>query len=187
MKGIILNYHSHNVFGDQYQNNDHVAFPKDLELIHDAGIKIISVMSMVEKLNQLGLETGTDEDDQIYVTLTFDDGPVFDYEDFVHPVHGYQTSFYNHMLRFREKHGNNIQPGLSATSFVIASPSARQAMARSPECGYTFMKEDWLGEEWWKSAVKTEMLSIANHSWDHVHPVVPDVAISSDIDIRGGL
>ncbi|WP_256445723.1 polysaccharide deacetylase family protein [Candidatus Nitrotoga sp. BS] len=117
----------------------------------------------------------------MYVALTFDDGPVFDYKDFIHPIHGYQRSFYNEMMTFRAKHDNNVQPGLSATSFVIASPFARQAMTRSPECGYTFLNEDWLGDDWWESASKTGMISIGNHSWDHVHPVVPSVVLSSEI------
>ena len=54
-------------------------------------------------------------------------------------------------------------------------------MARSPECGYTFLDEDWLGDNWWRGASQTGMISIGNHSWDHVHPVVPSVALSSKI------
>lgn len=181
MKGVVLSYHSHNVFGGEYQNNDHVALPQDLELISGAGAKIISLMAMVEKLSQYKSGGQVVSDDQTYVALTFDDGPVFDYEDFVHPVHGYQRSFYNQLLQFREKFGSGFQPGLSATSFVIASPSARQAMARSPECGYTFLDDDWLGDGWWKGAASTGMLSIGNHSWDHVHPEVPNVALSSEV------
>ena len=179
MKGIVLNYHSHNVFGGEYQNNDHVAFPQDLELIDGAGAEIISLLTMVEKFSQYKSGVRAEDDDQTYVALSFDDGPVFDFEDFVHPIHGYQRSFYNQMLQFREKFGSEVQPGLSATSFVIASPLARQAMARSPGCGYTFLDDDWLGDGWWKRAARTGMLSIGNHSWDHVHPDVPDAALSA--------
>lgn len=181
MKGIVLSYHSHNVFGGEYHNNDHVAFPQDLELITAAGATIISLMAMVEKLGQYQSGGLADDDEKTYVALTFDDGPIFDYEDFVHPLHGFQRSFYNQMRQFREKHGEGIQPGLSATSFVIASPAARLAMARSPECGYTFLDDDWLGDGWWLDAARTKMLAIANHSWDHVHPEVPDVALSSPV------
>jgi peptidoglycan/xylan/chitin deacetylase (PgdA/CDA1 family) len=181
MKGIVLSYHSHNVFGGKYQNNDHVAFPQDLELIDGSGAKIISIMSMVEKLSKYRSGMQVIDDDQTYVALSFDDGPIFDYKDFTHPIHGYQRSFYNQMLQFRETHGNHTQPGLSATSFVIASPAARQAMARSPECGYTFLDDTWLGDAWWKDAASTEMLSIGNHSWDHVHPEVPNVALASAV------
>lgn len=179
MKGIVLSYHSHNIFGDRYENNDHVAFSKDLHLITEAGGEIVSLMSLVAKLRCYQAQERSENDGKTYVALTFDDGPVFDYKDFIHPVHGYQRSFYNEMMKFRAGHDSNIQPELSATSFVIASPSARQALARSPECGYTFLNEDWLGDDWWESASKTGMISIGNHSWDHVHPVVPNVALSS--------
>ncbi|MGO8756345.1 MAG: polysaccharide deacetylase family protein [Gallionellaceae bacterium] len=181
MKGVILSYHSHNVFGLDYQNNDHVAFAQDLELIRASGAAIVPLMTLVTRMQSCKSGETRDTGGKIYVALTFDDGPIFDYEDFIHPVHGHQRSFYNQMLRFREKHGSGVQPGLSATSFVIASPSARQAMARSPECGYTFLDESWLGDGWWENAAKTGILSIGNHSWDHVHPAVPDVVISSQV------
>lgn len=181
MKGVILSYHSHNVFGEDYQNNDHIAFAHDLELIAASGAEIVSLMSLVAKVKSCKSGEVSDSDGKIYVALTFDDGPIFDYEDFVHPIHGYQQSFYNQMLQFRTKHGDSIQPGLNATSFVIASPHARQAMARSAECGYTFLDESWLGDSWWENAAKTGIISIGNHSWDHVHPLVPSVAIASPI------
>jgi peptidoglycan/xylan/chitin deacetylase (PgdA/CDA1 family) len=180
MKGIVLSYHSHNVFGGGYENNDHVAFSRDLELITAAGGEIISLMSLVARIRRRQAVRAHNEE-KIYIALTFDDGPLFDYKDFIHPVHGYQRSFYNEMMKFRAEHDTNVQPALSATSFVIASPSARQAMARSPECGYTFLNEDWLGDDWWESAAKTGMISIGNHSLDHVHPVVPSVVLSSEI------
>ena len=181
MKGVVLSYHSHNVFGRDYHNNDHVAFPQDLESITGAGAKIISLMAMVEKLERCRTGTRAEGDDQTYVALSFDDGPIFDYEDFVHPLHGYQKSFYHQMRQFQEQHGSVGQPELCATSFVIASPSARRAMARSPACGYTFLDDDWLGDRWWLDAARTGMLAIGNHSWDHVHPEVPNVALSSAV------
>jgi hypothetical protein len=181
MKGIVLSYHSHNVFGGVYENKDHVAFSRDLGLITAAGGEIISLMSLVAKLRCYKAGELSENDGKIYVALTIDDGPVFDYKDFIHPVHGCQRSFYNEIMKFRAEHDSNVQSGLSATSFVIASPSARQAMVRSPECGYTFLDEDWLGDDWWESASKTGMISIGNHSWDHVHPVVPSVVLSSEI------
>lgn len=181
MKCVVLSYHSHNVFGGEYHNNDHVAFPQDLDVINKTGAKIISAMAMVEKLHQHRSGVQPDDDDNTYVALTFDDGPVFDFEDFVHPVHGHQRSFYKQMLEFRETTGGTVQADLCATSFVIASPAARRAMARSPECGYTFLDDDWLGDGWWKEAAQTGMIAIGNHSWDHVHPEVPDVALSSAV------
>jgi peptidoglycan/xylan/chitin deacetylase (PgdA/CDA1 family) len=181
MKAVILSYHSHNVFGDDYRNNDHVAFAQDLELIGSSTAVLVPLLSLVAMIRDCQSGARPDDDSNTYVALTFDDGPVFDYRDFVHPAHGRQRSFYNQMLDFRAQHGEHIQPGLSATSFVIASPRARQAMANSADCGYTFLDESWLGDDWWESAAMTGMLSIGNHSWDHVHPSVPDVALSSPV------
>lgn len=181
MKAVILSYHSHNIFGTGYQNNDHVAFAQDIETITGAGGEIISLMSLVSRLISCKAGEHWDNGGRVCVALTFDDGPIFDFKDFVHPDHGHQRSFYNHMLDFRAMHGDKVQPGLSATSFVIASPSGRQAMARSPECGYTFLDEEWLGDGWWESAARTGIISIGNHSWDHVHPAIPSIALSSGV------
>ena len=90
MKGIVLSYHSHNVFGSGYENNDHVAFSRNLELITAAGGEIISLMSLVARIRRCQSGERSENDEKFYVALTFDDGPVFDYKDFIHPVHGYQ-------------------------------------------------------------------------------------------------
>src|SRR6185312_1425661 len=171
MKAFVLTYHSHNISGADYATNDHVAFAADLRTLTQSGARIVPLARIVEALRG-GLEGAPHE---TWVGLTFDDGPSFDYADFEHPRFGPQRSFVNAMRDFARE-APDAQPGLHATSFVIASPDARAAMERAEDCGYPGM-EDWLGDAWWKDAAKSGLLAIANHSWDHVHHAVPRTAI----------
>jgi peptidoglycan/xylan/chitin deacetylase (PgdA/CDA1 family) len=173
MKALVLAYHSHNISGTTYGTNDHVAFASDLGTIHAAGARIVALSRIVAAINGGLPGAGAD-----LVALTFDDGPLFDYADFTHPRFGAQRSFLNILRDFRSEAGKDAQPELHATSFVIASPRARRAMERSPECGFTDL-DDWLTDAWWNAAVDTGLMGIGNHSWDHVHPAVDSVATKS--------
>jgi len=171
MKALVLTYHSHNIAGVDYATNDHVALACDLRTLTQSGARIVPLARIVEALRS-GLEGAHGE---TWVALTFDDGPSFDYADFVHARFGPQRSFLNVMRDFaREAPG--AQAELHATSFVIASPDARSAMESAEDCGYPDMA-DWLGDAWWKEAAKGGLLAIGNHSWDHVHHAVPRTAI----------
>ena len=161
---IVLTYHSHNLSGNEYTNNDHVAFARDLEVIAECGARIVPLEEIARIVREERVASMTEN----LVGLSFDDGPVFDFEDFHHEQLGPQKSFATLLREFRARHGNAAQPRLHATSFVIASPEAREAMARAPECGFPRL-EGWLGERWWKKAVDEGLLGIGNHSWDHVH------------------
>ncbi len=171
MKALILTYHSHNISGADYAANDHVALASDLRTIASAGARIVPLGRIVDAL-VAGLEGAADE---ALVALTFDDGPVFDFADFVHPRFGPQRSFLNVLRDFSEEAGA-AQPELHATSFVIASPEARAAMERAEDCGYPDLA-GWLGDTWWSEAAATGLVAIGNHSWDHVHHAVPRTAI----------
>lgn len=173
MKALVLAYHSHNIAGARYETNDHVAFASDLATITEAGARIVPVTRIARALSEGRL----DADGETLVGLTFDDGPLFDIDDFVHPRFGPQRSFVNAMLDFGRDHAG-AQPDLSATSFVIASPAARRAMERAEECGYAFVA-DWLTDAWWPRAYASGVLTIGNHSWDHVHPVPESIATES--------
>ncbi len=50
MRNIVLTYHSHHVVGADYARNDHVAMAIDLEIIGDAGFRIVSLDAMVDGL-----------------------------------------------------------------------------------------------------------------------------------------
>lgn len=174
MKASILTYHSHNISGADYGTNDHVALALDLELIAQLGIRIAPLREIAGRL------VGDHERPERLVGLSFDDGPVFDFEDFIHPKFGPQRGFFNILRDFRARHGRGPQPTLHATSFVIASPDARAAMERAEDCGYPFLS-GWLGDHWWREAASSGLMDIGNHSWDHVHHAVERIAIDSGV------
>lgn len=174
MKALVLTYHSHNIAGVDYATNDHVALASDLRTLTRSGARIVPLARIVEALRG-GLEDAARE---TWVALTFDDGPSFDYADFVHARFGPQRSFLNVMCDFASE-APGAQPGLHATSFVIASPEARAAMERAEDCGYPDMP-DWLADQWWKDAARSGLLAIGNHSWDHVHHALARTAIAAE-------
>ncbi len=179
-KGLILTYHSHHVVGDDYGHNDHIAFIEDLELLTATGFEIVPLGTLVDTIRDPSSERSR-RIRQPLVALTFDDGPIYDVEDFVHPEFGHQRSFLNAMRDFRAKRGASTQPDLHATSFVIASPDARRVIETTFDREYTYLGPHSMGDEWWLPAIRTGFISIANHSWDHLHPALPAVAHSRQI------
>lgn len=163
----VLTYHSNNVDGNEYHNNDHVAFELDLQLISKLGYEIISTHELVSILKE---KAGSSK--KKYVCLTFDDGSDMDYHDWEHPFHGYQKSFLTMMQDFKNETGQNIH----ATSFVIADPQARAELTNTCTAGYPIWNSDW-----WKEAEKSGMLSIENHSWDHVHSTLKNTKTQKNI------
>lgn len=176
MKLYILTYHSHHVVGDTYAQNDHVAFPIDLDIITESGYRIVPLATLVERFLAFS-RRGVLEDDR-YVAITFDDGPVFDVDDFDHPVYGAQSSFLRAMRQFHDTRGRSAQPELHATAFVIASPIARRTMEQHADPQYTFLTPGSLDDSWWNRAIDSRLIGIANHSFDHLHPALADVAHS---------
>ena len=167
----VLAYHSHHVVGPDYGANDHVAFERDLDLLTDAGWRIVPLAVLVRAHRERASER--------LVALTFDDGPVYDVEDVVHPAYGGQRSFANAMRAFAARRPG-AQPSLHATSFVIASPEARLAMESHADPRYTWLAPGSMGEAWWSDAIDSGLVAIANHSWDHLHPALPAVRHSGD-------
>src|SRR5882672_2316560 len=90
--GLVLAYHSHHVVGDDYGHNDHVAFAQDLELITAAGFRIVPLAEFVDSWERWSRLAEAMQARQL-LALTFDDGPVYDVADFVHPEFGQQRSF----------------------------------------------------------------------------------------------
>ena len=173
MKAYVLTYHSHRILGTGYANNDHVALRADLEVVTANGCSIVPLDVIVERLRAPAVESSAR-----YVALTFDDGPSFDLEDVVHPEFGPQRSFANIMRDFRASSGPDAQPRLHGTSFVIASAEARLQMEQTYEREYTYVAPGSLGDGWWGQAIDSGLISIANHSWDHLHPGIRSVAHS---------
>lgn len=175
MRALVLTYHSHNIAGTDYATNDHVALASDLRTLHAQGARIVALEEIAR-----GVEGGLAGGGEVRVGLSFDDGPLFDFEDFTHPRFGPQRSFLNILRDFRDEAGRGAQPGLHATSFVIASPAARGAMERAEDCGYAFLN-DWLTDRWWNEAIGSGLMAIGNHSWDHVHHAPDSIAIAAPV------
>lgn len=174
MRALVLTYHSHNISGTEYATNDHVALASDLRAVHAAGARIVPLAEIARAAREGMRGEG------FLVGISFDDGPRFDHADFVHPRFGPQRGFLGILRDFRDEVGSAAQPALHATSFVIASPEARRAMERAPDCGYPEIPE-WLGEDWWGAAIDSGLLGIGNHSWDHVHHAVDRIAAATPV------
>ena len=182
MKAFVLTYHSHHCLGTQYHLNDHLALPADLASITQAGCRIVSLGSIVDRLlASREANAAADPGDATCVALTFDDGPVYDLEDFIHPTLGRQRGFVGAMQDFAETAQGAKQPELTATSFVIASPEARRIMETTYDTECTYLGAGAMGDEWWERAVATGLLAIGNHSWDHLHPALARVAHSKQV------
>ncbi|HXX82847.1 MAG TPA: polysaccharide deacetylase family protein [Casimicrobiaceae bacterium] len=178
MIAFVLLYHSHRILGPDYQSNDHVAFARDLCTIAETGCRIVSLSALVNLIGPKPLLGRILRSRHRYVALTFDDGPEYDAVDFDHPIFGHQRSFLGAMQDFRATREGHAQRSVCATSFVIASPSARKIMETEFDPRETYLTEGSLSDDWWTPAIDSGMLSIANHSWDHLHPGLPTVAHS---------
>jgi Polysaccharide deacetylase len=163
MRIPVLAYHAVNVAGNDYANNDHVAFAADLRLIDDLGLRVVPVHWVVDQL--LGPAA---RDLAGCVALTCDDGSDLDFTDVEHPAYGPQRSLYHGMTDFRAERGAHAQPDLHLTCFVIASTEARAHLDRNCLLG-----RDWMSDRWWRPALETGRMAIENHSWDHNHAAIP--------------
>jgi peptidoglycan/xylan/chitin deacetylase (PgdA/CDA1 family) len=178
MATLVLTYHSHHVVGPGYELNDHIAFAQDLVTISECGYRFISVDELIADFDRGYRHSNRDAK---RVALTFDDGAIFDVEDFTHPVFGHQPSFLKIMQDFRRTTTGVGASGLHATSFVIASGDARRVMETTPDPNYTFLLPGSMTDKWWRPAIETGLFSIGNHSWDHLHPALVTVAHSRQI------
>jgi peptidoglycan/xylan/chitin deacetylase (PgdA/CDA1 family) len=181
VKAIVLTYHSHRVQGPGYAQNDHAAFPVDLRTIARTGSRIVSLATLVDAIEAHRSGVAATDGNTTLVALTFDDGPVWDFADFAHPVLGHQRSFANAMQDFRATEFGTAQPELSATSFVIASPDARRVMESTFDAEYTYLEAGALRDDWWQEAIATGLIAIGNHSWDHLHPALESIAHSRQV------
>jgi hypothetical protein len=162
----VLTYHSYQVSGNTYETNDHIALFHDLRTIQELGFHVVPLLWVVEWV------LGQREDAFLHraVAFSFDDGADFDYYDLEHPSCGPQRSFYNILRDFQDEFGFAAQPHLHASSFVIASPTVRDTLDAQGLIG-----KGWMSDGWWAEADRSGIMSIYNHSWDHVHPVASQV------------
>src|SRR5262249_53381330 len=92
----------------------------------------------------------------------------FDYYDLDHPAHGPQRSLHNCLTDFVYERGVAAQTNLHLTSFVIASPEAREYLDKNCLIG-----RGWMNDRWWRAALQSGRIAIENHSWDHNHAAIP--------------
>lgn len=161
MKAAILAYHSQNISGNETTNNDHVALAADLEVLHAAGCRFVSLGTLVDTV----FAGAAPAPESPLVCLTFDDGCDYDVRTLEFPPHGIQSGLLQVMEAFISRHGSTAQAGLHATSFVIASPEARRMIDRKSLFGSGHMNDDW-----WSAADAHPLMTIGNHGWDHNHP-----------------
>ncbi len=155
----ILAYHSQNIAFPEPDSNDHEALRDDLEALHGAGFQLVSLDRLMDAYD------GHGELPPHAVCLTFDDGCDMDWRDTDYPDAGFQRGFRGILEDFRSRRGSAAQPGLHATSFVIADPAARAAI----DAGALFGR-GWISDDWWADAEATGLFAIENHGWDHFHP-----------------
>lgn len=162
MRIPVLTYHSMRIDGNDYATNDHVAFAADLRTLTSLAVRVVPASDIVRWVR--GDDMPPDDGAKL-AAVAFDDGPDFDFHDLPHPTWGMQRSMLNIMQDLQREVGRQAQPALHATSFVIVSRDARRTLDRTCMVG-----RDWWRDDWWIPALRTGLLSIANHSWDHNHP-----------------
>ena len=163
MRIPILTYHSLDIHGPGYGDNDLVAFAHDLERIYASGFEAMALSKVVD----LWLADRKALAGRRVVALTCDDGSDFDYRDLPHPVAGTTRSVYNVLADFRAA-ARWPRAAPSVTSFVIVSPRARATLDRTCLIG-----KGWWGDDWWKPAAASGLMEVASHGWDHNHESLP--------------
>lgn len=172
---IVLTYHSHHVVGSAYSENDHVALAQDLPAIRGLGGSFVPLGEVVAQLTQPRSAANNRSKARLQVAITFDDGPIYDVAPFDHPLAGRQPGFLKILRGFSRTLPSDQRSAFRATSFVIASPSARRQMETSYDAEYTYLGNGSMADDWWLPALETGLFDIANHSWDHLHPALPEV------------
>lgn len=163
MRIPVLTYHSNNINGNDYANNDHVALAADLRSIARRGLRIVPLHRIVDVLLGEAAESTVENT----VAITFDDGSWFDWHDMDHPTCGRQRGFAGVMRDFATETGAAVH----ATSFVIVSPDARATLDRTCLIG-----RGWWTDDWWHEAQREGLIAIESHSWDHNHATLPVTA-----------
>lgn len=159
----VLTYHANNVNNNSYQGNDHIALREDLGVLHKSGWKAIGLDDLLD-WHQGRKSVG---DFRRTYAVTFDDGSDFDVRDLEHPVWGVQQSFLSVLREHHDQTGELIR----AASFVIACGRAREQLDKHCLIGC-----GWWNDHWWAKANESGFYSVESHGWDHLHPVLDEVA-----------
>jgi peptidoglycan/xylan/chitin deacetylase (PgdA/CDA1 family) len=172
-RGFILTFHSHNVSGNGYVTNDHVALDRTLAHLSNAGIPVLRLLDVARELRAGTFDTLPGR----FACITFDDGSDYDWRDLEFPGHGPQRSMYT-ILR---AHSRSLL-GLAwirrarATTFVIASAEARREIAAQ-----ALGDANLMGDSWWHAAQRSGLMDVGTHGWNHVHPAVSELSSQPDL------
>lgn len=161
----VLCYHSMNANTTSYLGNDHLALERDLETLLHLGYRLIDGLSVIHFILGKKRFTHTDK----VVCISFDDAPILDFEDFQSPTIGTVKSF-RHILQSSAIFQYSHTPILN---FAIADPDARDEIDKQCILGHGDMTSSW-----WESSIDEHLYHIANHSWDHMHDALTQVAHS---------
>jgi peptidoglycan/xylan/chitin deacetylase (PgdA/CDA1 family) len=159
----VLLFHSQNISGNTSATNDHLALDESLAAVKAEGLPILPLMRLAEAIRARRFESLPPRS----VYLAFDDGTDLDWEPFIHPEFGPQKPMAAILGQHRSLAARLFGKRIPAASFVIASPEARNQIARAS--GFP------ISEHWWREAQASGALYVGSHGWDHVHPDVSAV------------
>ncbi len=152
MGKLILTYHVTRLDALSREGCDLLGLRADLGWLLAHGIPLRSLDALLDPACEHG------------VAITFDDGTRIEAEAIEHPRLGPLTSALSILAEFADR-----LPGWHASSFVIASPDARAALAAGLVDEYG---PDLMHQRWWGAAAEGGLMRLENHSWDHNHPMV---------------
>jgi peptidoglycan/xylan/chitin deacetylase (PgdA/CDA1 family) len=148
----IFCYHSQNVTGNSYRENDHIALQSDLSILKEQDYKHVN---LTEALNLVNVEKPSENSN--YFCLTFDDGSPFDcvsLEDRNKSYYGFSNILEDSQMITNQN---------KATSFVIVSERARRGI---------FSCLDNIN--WFLNESNCRLIDIGCHSYDHLHENAPN-------------
>ena len=175
-RGFVLTFHSHNVSGNAYETNDHVALDATLGLLERKRIPVVRLLEVARRLGH-----GTfDALPERFACITFDDGSDYDWRDIDHPQYGRQRSMYS-ILRSHSRRllGLAWLRRAHATTFVIASERARREISAE-----ALGNDSMMSDAWWRRAQESGLMDIGSHGWHHVHPAVSEMKERPDLGER---
>jgi len=175
-RGFILSFHSHNISGNGYASNDHVALDRALARLAELRIPVLRLLDVARALRSGRFDSLPDR----FSCITFDDGSDYDWLDLDFPGHGPQRAMYT-ILRAHSRSLLGLMwiRRARATSFVIASREARREIAQQALGDGRLMSDSW-----WRAAQRSGLMDIGTHGWNHVHPAVSEIAAQPQLHER---
>lgn len=159
---LLLTYHPIHIHDNSYPGNDLVALGRDLETIDRLGLP---VRSLDQIFTVPGAPRLMNDFAGPVVAITFDDGSEFDFVDRPHPTCGPQRAAGTVLAEAAKRLECLREARPLASTFVIASPEARDELDRKD-----YFAGGYWTDTWWSQAARSGVLGVESHSWDHNHP-----------------